>query len=177
VGGRLDGRSVLRYREESPDSMGRALGNSQAEQSDTSTTENKPPMANATGSHLVAAAQVRVKRWGKSPPRGWRHHRHGKRRLVQGQIGRHVQRSSRTVVRRLARSRSSGRSLEVRGNSNPREMIIQAKRATSLRDRIRLIGLPLTLLLKRLVASALGDSRGAVLTGLDGDARISNLSP
>ena len=29
---------------------------------------------------------------------------------------------------RLARSRSSGRSLEVRGNSNPREMIIQAKR-------------------------------------------------
>jgi hypothetical protein len=27
------------------------------------------------------------------------------------------------------------------------------------------------------VASALGDSRGAVLTGLDGDARISNLSP
>jgi hypothetical protein len=50
-------------------------------------------------------------------------------------------------VRRLARSRSSGRSLEVRGNSNPREMIIQAKRATSLLDRIRLIGLPLTLLL------------------------------
>ena len=127
--------------------------------------------------NLVAAAQVRVKRWGKSPPRGWRHHRHGKRRLVQGQIGRHVQRSSRTVVRRLARSRSSGRLLEVRGNSNPREMIIQAKRATSLRDRIRLIGLPLTLLLKRLVASALGDSRGAVLTGLDGDVRISNLSP
>ena len=148
MGGRLDGRSVLRHREESPDSMGRALGNSQAEQSDTSTTENKPPMANATGSHLVAAAQVRVKRWGKSPPRGWRHHRHGKRRLVQGQIGRHVQRSSRIVVRRLARSRSSGRSLEVRGNSNPREMIIQAKRATSLRDRIRLIGLPLTLLLQ-----------------------------
>ena len=59
------------HREESPDSMGRALGNSQAEQSDTSTTEIKPPMANATGSHLVAAAQVRVKRWGKSPPRWW----------------------------------------------------------------------------------------------------------
>ncbi len=33
------------HREESPDSMGRALGNSQAEQSDTSTTEIKPPMA------------------------------------------------------------------------------------------------------------------------------------
>jgi len=29
--------------------MGRALGNSQAERSDTSTTENKPPMAKAMG--------------------------------------------------------------------------------------------------------------------------------
>ncbi len=36
--------------EESPDSKGRALGNTQAEQSDTSTTENKPPMAKAMGS-------------------------------------------------------------------------------------------------------------------------------
>ena len=34
-------------REDSPDFMGRALGNSQAERSDTSTTENKPPMAKA----------------------------------------------------------------------------------------------------------------------------------
>ena len=41
VDGRLDGRSVVSHREESPDSMGRALGNSQAEQSDTSTTENQ----------------------------------------------------------------------------------------------------------------------------------------
>jgi len=29
--------------------MGRALGNSQAERSDTSTTENRPPMAKAMG--------------------------------------------------------------------------------------------------------------------------------
>jgi hypothetical protein len=29
--------------------MGKALGNSQAERSDTSTTENKPPMAKAMG--------------------------------------------------------------------------------------------------------------------------------
>jgi len=29
--------------------MGGALGNSQAEQSDTGTTENKPPMAEAAG--------------------------------------------------------------------------------------------------------------------------------
>lgn len=40
----------LAHREESPDSTGRALGNSQAEQSDTSTTEIKPPMAKAKGS-------------------------------------------------------------------------------------------------------------------------------
>jgi hypothetical protein len=59
------------HREESPDSTGRALGNSQAEQSDTSTTEIKPPMAKAMGFHPVAAAQVRVKRWSKSPPRWW----------------------------------------------------------------------------------------------------------
>ena len=103
------------------------------------------PMAKAMGSHLVAAAQVRVKRWGKSPPRWWRHHRHGKRRPVQGQIGRHVSDSLLGSAHRLARSRSSGRSLEVRGNSNPREMIIQAKGETSLRDRIRLIGFPPTL--------------------------------
>ena len=56
---------------ESPDSKGKALGNAQAERSDTSTTENRPPMAKATGSQSVAAAQVRVKRWGKSPPRWW----------------------------------------------------------------------------------------------------------
>lgn len=33
------------HREESPDSKGRALDNVQAEQSDTGTTEIKPPMA------------------------------------------------------------------------------------------------------------------------------------
>ena len=31
--------------EESPDSTGRALGNAQAEKSDTGATENRPPMA------------------------------------------------------------------------------------------------------------------------------------
>jgi len=55
--------------EESPDFMGRALGNSQAERSDTSTTENRPPMAKGRDSNPVTLAQVRVKRWGKSPPR------------------------------------------------------------------------------------------------------------
>jgi hypothetical protein len=70
--------------------MGKALGNSQAERSDTSTTENRPPMAKVTRFQLVLLAQVRVKRRGKSPPRWWRHHRQGKRRPMQGQIGRHL---------------------------------------------------------------------------------------
>ena len=30
---------------------------------------------------------ARVKRWGKSPPLRWRRRRHGKPRVVQGQIG------------------------------------------------------------------------------------------
>ena len=30
---------------------------------------------------------VRVKRWGKSPPLVWQHTRHGKPRVVQGQVG------------------------------------------------------------------------------------------
>jgi len=66
--------------------MGRTLGNAQAEQSDTCTTENKPPMAKAKGPHLLAAAQVRVKRRGKSPPHWWWHQWHGKRRPEQDQI-------------------------------------------------------------------------------------------
>ena len=73
--------------------------------------------------NLVATDQVRVKRRGKSPPRGWRHHRHGKRRSMQGQIGRHLLVPVSGDGNRLARLRSSGRSLEVRGNSSPREMI------------------------------------------------------
>ena len=44
--------------EESPDFMGRALGNSQAERSDTSTTENKPPMAKAMR-HQILSLQLR----------------------------------------------------------------------------------------------------------------------
>jgi len=39
-------------REESPDFRGGALGNTQAERSDTGTTENRPPMAKAMGPHF-----------------------------------------------------------------------------------------------------------------------------
>jgi hypothetical protein len=71
-----------------------------------SATENKPPVRKARwAAHLsgrpkekpwvcvlqdgapASAAQVRVKRWGKSPPRRERLRRHGKPRVVQGQIG------------------------------------------------------------------------------------------
>jgi len=41
-----------------------------------SATENRPPSSRV----------VRVKRWGKSPPRTWQHVRHGKPQLEQGQI-------------------------------------------------------------------------------------------
>src|ERR1019366_6111789 len=42
----------------------------------------------------LAEAWVRVKRWGKSPPRSWRHGRHGKPQLEQGRIGGEKQSSS-----------------------------------------------------------------------------------
>ncbi len=45
-----------------------------------SVTESRPPMA-------ASAAQARVKRWGKSPPRRWRQRRHDKPHREQGQIG------------------------------------------------------------------------------------------
>jgi hypothetical protein len=43
-----------------------------------SATENKPP---------GARSWVRVKRWGKSPPRSWQQDRHGKPHREQDQIG------------------------------------------------------------------------------------------
>ena len=60
-----------------------------------SATETKPPVRNALGGQPEAIplagqfsdAQARVKRWGKSPPLRWRHRRHGKPRVEQGQIG------------------------------------------------------------------------------------------
>jgi hypothetical protein len=60
-----------------------------------SATENIPPAERHGGiaqenlrdvfAQLVTL--VRVKRWGKSPPLVWQHTRHGKPRVVQGQIG------------------------------------------------------------------------------------------
>lgn len=56
---RVGGDRVIAHRaprwEESPDSEGGALGNSQAERSDTGTTENRPPMAEATWTPIWVA--------------------------------------------------------------------------------------------------------------------------
>src|SRR5579859_2597010 len=60
-----------------------------------SATENKPPVEWSTVASrretcktpAKADSAVRVKRWGKSPPLVWRQTRHGKPRVVQGQIG------------------------------------------------------------------------------------------
>jgi hypothetical protein len=100
-------------------------------------------------------AQVRVKRWGKSPPRSGQPGRHGKPRVVQGQIGgeagpglrleaNSVKRASRTPISHLGQPQSrkgllyqpSGRPLESRREPRPRGMIAAAIFA----DRIRLIG-------------------------------------
>ncbi len=65
-------------REESPDSTRQRCrvtpgrGNPR-----DSATENRPPLS----------AKVRVKRWGKSPPRPWQQGRHGKPHREQCQIG------------------------------------------------------------------------------------------
>jgi len=60
-----------------------------------SATENKPPVGWSTVASsretcktpAKADSAVRVKRWGKSSPLVWRQTRHGKPRVVQGQIG------------------------------------------------------------------------------------------
>ena len=77
---------------------------------------------------MLLSAQVRVKRWGKSPPRLWRHRRQGKRRPEQDQIGGRPRAPVLTGApgKRLARPRSPGGSQEDRGNSIPREMIAPA---------------------------------------------------
>jgi len=75
-----------------------------------SATESKPPRTRSG---------VRVKGWGKSPPRGWQQRRHGKPRLEQDRIG-----TSRELARRVHRPRRPGRSREPSGNGRSRGMIV-----------------------------------------------------
>jgi hypothetical protein len=77
---------------------------------------------------------VRVKRWGKSPPRPEQSGRHGKPRVVQGQIG---------GESRPGSLGPSGRLLESRCESGPRGMITAERElAAYAPNRIRLTGLP-----------------------------------
>jgi hypothetical protein len=102
--------------------QGRVLGNAQAERSDTGATENTPPMAGSKAASLPD--QVRVKWWGKSPPRSWRHDRQGKRHPEQGQIGGHEEWAPEPLLNGCPDRWSSGRLHEARGNSRSREMIV-----------------------------------------------------
>jgi hypothetical protein len=96
-----------------------------------SATENKPPVSDAPLRWLKgkpceppvwAVPPVRVKRWGKSPPRGWQHSRHGKPRVEQGQIG---------GEGRPGPLGPSGRLLESRSDSGPRGMIAGARKRST----------------------------------------------
>ena len=72
------GAGKLRRGEESPDSMKQRCRVMPGRGNPTeSATENRPP----------ASGLVRVKRWGKSPPRPWQQGRHGKPHREQCQIG------------------------------------------------------------------------------------------
>jgi hypothetical protein len=96
-----------------------------------SATENKPPVGDAPLRWIEgkpceppvwAVPPVRVKRWGKSPPRGWQHSRHGKPRVEQGQIG---------GEGRPGPLGPSGRLLESRSDSGPRGMIAGARKRST----------------------------------------------
>lgn len=58
---------------------------------------------------------VRVKRWGKSPPRAWQHARHGKPQLEQGQV---------SGERAHLDKDTAGRLLEGTSDRTPREMTV-----------------------------------------------------
>jgi len=91
-----------------------------------SATENKPPMA---GQWKHGADQVRVKRWGKSPPPDWQQDGHGKPPREQDQIGRRTAQAA-----RVDPTEPAGRSHEVAGDIHPRGM--------TLHDRTRLTDPP-----------------------------------
>jgi hypothetical protein len=105
------------------------------------------------------ARLVRGKRWGKSPPLVWQQARHGKPRVVQGQIGGESRPGSPSV--RLSErfrcdgasqssEQPSGRLLEPRRKARPRGMIATMRgsltRAAHF-DKIRLTGSPAIFLL------------------------------
>ena len=97
--------------EESPGSRetGRRLMAARREPRE-SATESKPPLLHGA---------VRVKGWGKSPPRDWRQDRHGKPRPEQDRIG---------GAHGPFSARAPGVSREVPGNRHPRGMAARSLR-------------------------------------------------
>ena len=114
------GRAARSDREESPDSMRQRCrvtpgrGNPR-----DSATENKP----------LRSAEVRVKRWGKSPPRTWQQGRHGKPHREQCQIGVScgVGPFGDTATQGRFSPRDPGWQLERVGNGGPRGMVIEPR--------------------------------------------------
>ncbi len=70
--------------------------------------------------------QARVKRWGKSPPRGWQQRRHGNPQSEQGQISGEV--GPHRSRFREDEGAAAGRPLEVAGDGHPRQMTISRAR-------------------------------------------------
>lgn len=79
-----------------------------------SATENRPPSG--------FGPTVRVKRWGKSPPRFQQWRRHGKPHREQGRIGRAAQAGA-------FPPRPPGWPREARGDAGPRGMVVHGLRA------------------------------------------------
>src|SRR6266849_4353408 len=89
-------RRVCRKAELHASACGAGFNPSRCGWATESATENRPPAEwSAVASHRETCETsskcsqrlARVKRWGKSPPLRWQHRRHGKPRVVQGQIG------------------------------------------------------------------------------------------
>ena len=109
--GRLDGRGS--NVEESPDSKKQRCRVMPGRGNPTeSATENRP----------LHACGARVKRWGKSPPRGWQQPRHGKPHREQCQIG-----TARRKAGPLLPQQVRVGSCSHRGNTAVRGMVIQSR--------------------------------------------------
>ena len=110
--------------EESPGSRetGRRLMAARREPRE-SATESKPPLLHGA---------VRVKGWGKSPPRDWRQDRHGKPRPEQDRIG---------GAHGLYPACAPGVSREVPGNRHPRGMAARPEQSGEQNPAYRPSGL------------------------------------
>ena len=131
--GRPDGRGIGNGVEESPDSRKQRCRVTPGRGNPTdSATEIRPP-SHRSGNRNHGA--VRVKRWGKSPPRRWQQGWHGKPHREQCQIG-----TARRKTGLLLPQQVRVGSLSLAGNRRARGMVIEPGLAPG--NRIRLTGLP-----------------------------------